>query len=110
MKGEVYLTKQGQYAFVYNNGKSWVTNLLVMKAVPNQLDISRYGLSVSKQLGNAVVRNRTKRLLREILRVAPLKPGWDIIFIARKQAAGTRYSEMEKNTKSLLSRARILAE
>ena len=110
MKGEVFLTKQEQYAFVYNNGNSWVNNKLVMKAVPNQLGFSRYGLSVSKQLGNAVVRNRTKRLLREILRVASLKPGWDIIFIARKQAAGTQYGELEKTLKNLLSRAHILAE
>ena len=110
MKGEVYLTKQGQYAFVYNQGGSWVSNLLVMKAVPNELDISRYGFSVSKQLGKAVVRNRTKRLLREVLRAKKLKPGWDMIFIARRPAADAQYRELEKTVKDLLSRARILAE
>lgn len=110
MKGEVHLTKQGQYTYVYQNGGTWVNKLLVVRAVPNQLIISRYGLSVSKQLGNAVVRNRTKRLLREIMRLAPLKPGWDIVCIARKPAAGTRYRELEKSLKALLSRAHILAE
>jgi ribonuclease P protein component len=108
VKGKVYLTKNEQYAFVYNNGGSWVNKHLVMKAVSNQLDISRYGFSVSKQIGNAVLRNRTKRLLREILRITPLRPGWDIIFIARKPVAGVQYRELEQTVKELLSRARIL--
>ena len=110
MKGEVHITKQGQYALIYKKGSSWVNKFLVMKAMPNRLDTSRYGFSVSKQLGKAVVRNRTKRLLREILRKAPLNPGWDIIFIARRQAAGTPYREMEETVRNLLSRARILAK
>jgi ribonuclease P protein component len=70
--------------------------------------MSRYGFSVSKRIGKAVVRNRVKRLLREVLRVTPLKPGWDIIFIARTAVAGTDYASLNKVVIGLLSRAHLL--
>jgi len=108
VRGEGYLTKRDQYALVYNKGSSWMSNLVVMKALPNRLSLSRYGLSVSKRVGKAVTRNRVKRLLREVLRLTPLEPGWDIIFIARSGAASANYAELEKSVVSLLSRARLL--
>ncbi|MFC2068133.1 ribonuclease P protein component [Chloroflexota bacterium] len=108
MKGEKYLTKSTQYALVYNKGNSWTSSLLVMKAIPNGLEKSRYGLSVSRRLGNAVTRNRVKRRLREILRLTTLHPGWDIIFIARPKAASADYDNLEKNVKGVLSRAQFL--
>jgi len=109
MKGEEYLTKPKQYTLVYNEGSSWVGSLLVMKALPNRLSLSRYGFSVSKRVGKAVTRNRLKRLLREILQLTSLKPGWDIVFIVRPVAATTDYAELKKSVESLLSRARLLA-
>jgi ribonuclease P protein component len=108
VRGEGYLTKREQYALVYNKGSSWASNLVVMKALPNKLSLSRYGLSVSKRVGKAVMRNRVKRLLREILRLTPLESGWDIIFMARPGAASANYAELEKSVVNLLSRARLL--
>ena len=105
---EGYLTKPKQYALVYSKGNSWASSLLVMKAVPNGITFSRYGLSVSKRVGIAVTRNRVKRLLREILRLTPLEGGWDIIFIARPAAATADYADLEKSIGGLLSRARLL--
>jgi len=108
VREEQYLTKTEQYALVYNKGNSWVSNLVVMKALPNGLTLSRYGFSVGRRVGKAVVRNRVKRLLREILRLTPLLPGWDIIFIARPLAASADYTNLEKSVKGLLRRARVL--
>ena len=106
--GGEYITKPEQYALVYTKGSSWVCNLVVMKALPNGLTLSKYGISVSKRVGKAVVRNRVKRLLREILRVTQLKPGWDIILIARPAAGRADYLSLEKSVSDLLSRARLL--
>ncbi len=110
MKGERYLTRTAQYGAVYRKGSSWGHPLLVMKALPNGLEFTRCGLSVSKRVGKAVVRNRVKRQLREILRQIPLRPGWDIVFIVRPAAAGTRFAALEGGVKGLLTRARILSE
>jgi len=106
--GKEYITKPEQYALVYSKGGSWVCDLVVMRALPNGLDISRGGFSIGKKVGKAVVRNRIKRLLREIFRLTPLKPGWDIVFIARPAAAAADYTSLKKAVHGLLSRARLL--
>ncbi len=108
MRGEEYLTKPQQYALVYSKGSSQASNLMVMRALPSGLTLSRYGFSISKRVGKAVIRNRVKRLLREILRVTPLEPGWDIVFIVRPAAAGADYASLKRTAGGLLSRAHLL--
>lgn len=108
MRGEEFLTKPKQYALVYRDGNSRVNSLVVMKARPSGLGLSRYGISVSRRLGKAVVRNRVKRRFREILRRTQFKPGWDIIFIARPAAADVDYTRLKKSVDSLLARAELL--
>lgn len=108
MRKEVRLTKPQQYASVFRKGSSRASNLLVMRALPNGLTISRYGFSVSRRVGGAVTRNHIKRLLREILRIMPVKPAWDIVFIARPPAAYANYATLKEAVESLLAREDLL--
>ncbi|MGA7678346.1 MAG: ribonuclease P protein component [Dehalococcoidia bacterium] len=101
------LTKRAQYLTVYKSGKAWVDNFIVIKALPNELEFSRYGFSVAKEIGKAVVRNRVRRLLKEIASLANIKPGWDIVFIARPNAATADYHQLKKSMEKLLFRAHL---
>lgn len=65
---------------------------------------------MSKEAGKAVVRNRIRRLLREIARTVLVKPGWDIVFIARKATSAADYHQLEKSIVTLLSQADLLAD
>jgi ribonuclease P protein component len=110
MREECFITKSEQYTLIYDKGSTWVDNLMVMKSMPNGLHFARYGFSISKRVGKAVIRNRIRRRLREILRLSPIQPGWDAIFIARPGASMTDYATLSKSVVSLLSRARLLAK
>ncbi|MFH1087976.1 MAG: ribonuclease P protein component [Chloroflexota bacterium] len=104
------LRKKRDFQNVYENGKTFADRLMVMKMLPNGLDVARYGFSVGKRVGQATVRNHVKRRLREITRAQPTRPGWDVIFIARPAIAGAKYPEISQSVQGLLSRARLLRD
>jgi ribonuclease P protein component len=107
-RGIEHLTKPEQYTAVYSKGRSWFNDLVVLRAMPNELPVSRSGFSVGKKVGKAVVRNKVKRRLREIIRLTPLKSGWDIVLIARVNSATVKYRDLQKAVTGLLNRAQIL--
>lgn len=106
--GREYITRPKEYAMVYARGNTWAGDLVVVRALPNGLPLSRCGFSVSKRVGKAVVRNRVKRRLREILRRTRLRAGWNIVFIARPAAAAADYASLRKAIEALLTRADLL--
>jgi ribonuclease P protein component len=108
MRGERYLTKREQFAIVYNKGASWVDKVVVMKTLRNGLATTRCGFSVSSRVGGAVVRNRVKRRLREIVRSIPLKSGWDIVIIARPAAARADFLLLNNDVGKLLTKAQLI--
>jgi len=102
------LSNKGEFAAVYNEGRSWANDLVALRVLPNSLEMSRCGFAVGKRLGGAVVRNRVRRRLREIVRQAPIKDGWDMVFIARQNAVTADYGDLRQAAVELLSRARLL--
>jgi len=99
-----------RFDLVYAKGGSWVGREIVLRAMPNTLETSRFGFVVSRRIGNAVVRNRVKRLLREITRQIPVKPGWDIIFIARTAAASAAFKSLGVSSRALIAKAGLGGE
>ena len=97
MKFTESLRKNQQFQFVYKNGKSYANKYMVMYVKKNGLEINRLGISVSKKVGNSVVRHRVKRLIKESYRLHEniFNSGLDIVVIARNNAAGFTYQEAE---------------
>lgn len=71
---------------------------------------TRVGLSVSKKLGKAVVRNRVKRRLRHIVRALPIQPGYDAVLAARVRAKDVPFAELERGVEHLFRRSRLIQE
>jgi ribonuclease P protein component len=88
MKNYHSLRKTREFQMVYNRGKSKANRYLVFYYKENNLDYNRFGISVSKKVGNSVVRHRITRLIRESYRLnqKKLKKGYDMVVIARKTA------------------------
>ncbi len=98
MKFTDSLKNYRQFQFVYQNGKSYANKYLVMYIKENGTDQNRLGISVSKKVGNSVVRHRVTRLVRESYRLheAIFNSGLDIVVVARPAAAAVGYFEIEK--------------
>ncbi|MCR5826172.1 MAG: ribonuclease P protein component [Oscillospiraceae bacterium] len=98
MKRATTLKENYEFRRVYNKGKSGVSPFLVVYARPNRGARSRLGVTVSAKLGHAVARNRVRRRLREIYRLAQprLKQGYDVVLVARGRAMRCSYQELEQ--------------
>jgi ribonuclease P protein component len=108
VRGEKSLKGKIQFDQVYDEGRSWAGREVVVRAIPNGLPLSRFGFSVSRRVGKAVVRNHVKRLLREIIRKLPVKAGSDIVLIARVPSATAGYAALSRSVRGLLGRAGLL--
>ena len=109
MQRQFRLTGNKRFSTIRRDGQGRANRLLVLKGIPNDLDRSRIGFVVGKRVGCAVVRNRLKRRLREMIRCTPVKPGWDMCVIARRNAAGAGYDELKQAAQDLLKRASLLS-
>jgi ribonuclease P protein component len=106
------LTRSTNFERVRRYGKSYAHPLIVLVALPNQTENTRFGVAAGRSVGGAVQRNRAKRLLRHaIQQVLPLvKPGWDVVLIARHHTAGATFQQTVTALAILLGRARLLQE
>lgn len=95
---------------VRQEGRSWRHPLIVLLASANQNDVSRFAFVAGRRIGNAVVRNRCKRLMREAVRhhLAEIEAGWDVMLIARRPITVVSYHDVEAAVMQLLERADLL--
>ena len=85
---------------------------LVLYARKNRTGSNRVGITVSKKLGKAHVRNRVRRRIREVYRLneEQFQPGWDIVVVARSKSVDAEFSRLTKSYLSLARKAGILRD
>ncbi|HVJ49109.1 ribonuclease P protein component [Desulfitobacterium sp.] len=101
------LRHKKDYKTVFAQGKSFSNRYVVFYIMEGT---SKYGFIASKKVGNAVQRNRAKRLMREVIRrnLSQLKPNLEIICIARANLKGVSYGEVENSCLNTLKKARVI--
>ena len=106
---EQRIRRQSDFQALRERGISRAHPLLVLRAAPNGLPYARFGFIVGRRVAlRAVVRNRTRRRMREIARRTPVRTGWDLLFIARRAAVQARFVELQEAMTQLERRAGLL--
>lgn len=97
MKYSESLKKHKDFELVYKEHNSLANKILVMYIRDNGYSKNRLGISVSKKVGNSIVRHRLTRLIRESYRLQEesFRCGYDIVVVARNSAKGKSYREIE---------------
>lgn len=99
MQKDLLIKKNEDFKSVYRQRKSKADKFFIVYCAENNKDISRIGISVSKKVGNSVVRHRIKRLIKECYRLnlKNIKIGYDIVVVARKDANNIDFNQVYKS-------------
>jgi ribonuclease P protein component len=103
------LRRKADFDALGRRGTARSSRLLVLRSLRTNGPETRVGLSTPRALGGAVQRNRVRRRLRELVRErhASIGPGWDLLLIARPEAATASHAELRAALESLLERSGI---
>ncbi len=102
------IKKDSDFRRVYQRGKSFADRNLVIYVMKNGKNKSRIGISISKKVGKANVRNKIRRYIKESYRLnidENIKSGLDIVFIARINSNKAEYKDIEKSMKYICKKA-----
>ena len=104
------LKKNSDFQLVFKNGKSKANKYFIMYVLKNDSDKNSLGISVSKKVGNSVIRHRIKRLVKESYRLHEdlFNSGLNIVVIARKGADELDFYQTEKSLMHLMKLHKIL--
>ena len=110
MDPAVSLKQNSDFRRVYARGKSAVSPCAVVYCRKNRLGRNRTGYTLSKKLGSAVVRNRVRRRLREIVQLnsAQLHQGYDLVIVARQRAVDVSYQRLEADVLKCFEQLHLL--
>ena len=105
MQRERRLRRRKDFAAAYRKGRVYGNQLLVLRVVPTDAGVARFGFVTGKTVGGAVARNRVKRRLRAAADSIEAEPGLDIVVGARRSAADASYYALYQALTSLMRRA-----
>ncbi len=106
----ITLTENRDFRRAYQRGKSYVSPVLVTYVIKNNKNNLRIGITTSKKIGKAVERNRSRRVIRAALRelISKIKPGYDLVLVARGKTPYVKSTYVLKAMKEHLTQAGIL--
>lgn len=112
MNRNLRLTQSTDFKRVRRFGKSYAHPLVVLVILPANGERTRIGVTAGQSVGNAVHRNRAKRLLREAIRpiLSNLKPGWGIVLIAREPILEAKLTDIQISLQQLFSKAKLIID
>lgn len=105
------LTKEKDFKRVFEEGKSFVDQFIVLKIAKNNLDISRFGFIISLKIAKkSTTRHKIRRRLSEIIRLKleKIEPGFDIIILAKPEIINQSYSQIDMVLTKALKKAKLL--
>ena len=107
---ELRLTRKAEFDAVIAAGRWWASPFLNLRTFPNGRECYRFGFSVSKAVGNAVVRNRVKRRLRAVVQTTEVISGFDVVVSAKPSSADVSFQGLKGDFLALLERAEMLSK
>ena len=112
MKYSESLKKNKDFQYIYRKATSYANKYLVMYVLENGTGQNRLGISVSKKVGNSIVRHRVTRVIREVMRLhwKEIKSGYDIVIVARPSAKESDYGKFESAIFHLLNLHHLLKD
>ncbi|MEA1961539.1 MAG: ribonuclease P protein component [Bacillota bacterium] len=104
------INKKYDYDYIFKNGKRVSGKYIIVFIKTNELQHSRFGIVCSKKVGNAVIRNRSKRLMRAILHhnMDVFVKNYNMVIVCRVSIKDAQYKQVEDDFLSVVRRARIL--
>ena len=93
------------YQRIYKNGVRIHGQYLTLFTLPNQLPVGRLGIAATRKIGGSVVRNRAKRLIREVFRLNKLAPGFDVVIVPKRELVDATLAAIETEFRSTLERS-----
>ena len=98
------IRRRADFQQVYEHGARIHGRYSTLFILPNTLDVGRLGVAATKKLGGAVVRNRAKRLIREVFRRNKIAPGFDIVVVPKRELLDASLTVLEADYRHILER------